>query len=418
MITVRGADLDGRVLDAIPEALVAVATDGTIRGAWGACFQIFGERSEDVIGTNAFERVHPDDIAFAAGALDEAIGRRGEHIPINLRIRTTTGEWILTEAAAGDLDEFGLLLISLRPLAYRGYLEDRRAELDVRCLGISSNVAAAHGADLERAISEAVQSISEFFHGAAARFCVPGMCTSVGEPNVDWPQPTDLAPGGWRAHGRCGEHTIIEVDVPADGQARWWLAWREADPGDAGWDGSHLEALRLAGAVTAAACARLQLETDLVRRSREDGLTGLVNRTTFDRRLRQMLTRGSVTVLFCDLDGFKRVNDDFGHAFGDRVLEVVARRLVGAVRPGDVVGRLGGDEFAVACPVIASSACRQVVARLRAATSAAIWLDGIEVRVGISIGVARGEQGADPSALIANADADMYADKARRRRAR
>lgn len=416
MLTVGGADLDRRVLGALPEAVVAVERDGTIRGAWGGCFEIFGEPREALVGTTAFARVHPDDSAFAAGALDEAITVAGGHIPINVRVRTTSGEWVLTEVAAGDLADLGLLVLSVRPLAYRGYLEERRADLQVRCLGLASDVAAAHGAKLERAIHAAVRSIGEFFHASAAQFCVPGMCTSVGETDVAWPAQTDLSAGGWRRHDERVGYTILEVDVPADGDARWWFAWRDREFGDAGWDGSHLEDLRLAGAVTAAACARLQLETDLVRRSREDGLTGLVNRATFHRRLRRLVASGSVTVLFCDLDGFKAVNDGHGHAFGDRVLEVVARRLSGAVRPGDVVGRLGGDEFVVACPAISPSECRRIVAQLRAATTGPIWVDGIEIHVGISIGTARGDRGADPAAVLAAADADMYADKARRRR--
>jgi diguanylate cyclase (GGDEF)-like protein len=108
---------------------------------------------------------------------------------------------------------------------------------------------------------------------------------------------------------------------------------------------------------------RLELEQrrnrDLVeqleRLSREDSLTGLANRRSWDETLVREFERSrrqqtDVSVLLCDLDQLKDVNDRFGHATGDRVLEAVAEGLRGRVRVGDLAARLGGDEFAVLCP--------------------------------------------------------------------
>ena len=402
------------MLDALPEAIVCIDAGGAIVGAWGSCFEIFGERSGDLIGVNAYSRVHPDDVAYAAGALAEAITRTGEHIPVNLRIVTADGQWVLTEAAAGHIDEPGLLLISLRPLAYRGHMDERRADLQRRCLGIASSVAAAHGDQLDEALVAAVVSINAFFHTAATKFSAPGAPGIEVGDLIEWPQPTQLGPGDYFDHGRIGDHSIIEVHVPADGDARWWLAWRQIDPGMAGWDGSHLDDLGLAGAVTASACARLVLEADLVRRSKEDALTGLANRPELEHSLQEMLDSGPATVLFCDLDGFKAVNDRFGHAFGDRVLVVVAQRLERVLRAGDVMGRVGGDEFIAACRDLTPLDEGDVVARLHAALRTPVRVAGVDVDVRVSVGSASGLAGTSAAALIAQADAAMYTAKARK----
>jgi len=403
------------VLDALPEAVICVDADGIITDAWGSCAAIFGERSDDVLGINAYERVHPDDIAYAAGALAEAITRAAEHIPINLRIRSADGRWVLTEAAAGNLDTPGTLLISLRPLTYRGHMDERRADLQHRCLQIAGGVAAAHGEQLDEALVAGVMSIHEFLHTTAARYCSPdGASIEVGEL-VAWPAQTTLRPGTFREHGRCGDHSVIEVHIPAAGDARWWLAWSEADPGSSGWDGAHLEDLQLVGAIIASAFSRLDLEADLLRRSRHDPLTGLANRAELERSLEFVLADASATVLFCDLDGYKQVNDRFGHSIGDRVLTVVAERLRGALRCGDVLARVGGDEFVAVCPSMPPDDRARIVTRLEDALATPIRIDSIEATIGVSIGSATGTPGTDATALIAEADAAMYEVKAARK---
>src|SRR5690606_2690363 len=97
---------------------------------------------------------------------------------------------------------------------------------------------------------------------------------------------------------------------------------------------------------------RTELEARLTYQAYHDPLTGLANRVLFRQRVDQAIRRGdhpagSVAVLFIDLDDFKRVNDSLGHAEGDRLLVVVAERLLNATRGCDTVARLGGDEFAI-----------------------------------------------------------------------
>ncbi|CUU53634.1 diguanylate cyclase (GGDEF) domain-containing protein [Parafrankia irregularis] len=148
-----------------------------------------------------------------------------------------------------------------------------------------------------------------------------------------------------------------------------------------------------------------------------DPLTGLANRALFGDRLEHAVarrSRGRLSLLFCDLDDFKTVNDTQGHSVGDELLRLVARRLLGCVPPSDTVARLGGDEFAVLLEdetVDAEAAGR----RVRAAVGAPCRLAGQPYAVQVSLGLAVAEPGSPISSesLLQQADLAMYAAKQR-----
>ncbi|AHG87761.1 diguanylate cyclase [Gemmatirosa kalamazoonensis] len=166
-----------------------------------------------------------------------------------------------------------------------------------------------------------------------------------------------------------------------------------------------------------------------LRRSREalahqayhDPLTGLANRARFQERLVRALAgehAPQVAVLMVDLDDFKCVNDRLGHAAGDRLLVMVGERLLNATRGGDTVARLGGDEFAVLVEKVAQSSDVEIIARrILHALAAPFVIDGVDLHVGASIGVAR--HGGPPGdaeagdALLHRADIAMYDVKTR-----
>ncbi|MEU0335553.1 EAL domain-containing protein [Streptomyces sp. NPDC006193] len=173
---------------------------------------------------------------------------------------------------------------------------------------------------------------------------------------------------------------------------------------------------------------RVRLQAQLQHNAEHDPLTDLPNRALFTKRVQQALSgrratdRGAAlrgtAVLFIDLDGFKAVNDTIGHQAGDELLVQAARRLQDAVRQGDTASRLGGDEFAA---LIVGDGTRDRAARernileladrLRTTLSQPYAIDGNDVRVNASIGVAFAEPGLGAGELLRNADLAMYRAK-------
>jgi len=178
----------------------------------------------------------------------------------------------------------------------------------------------------------------------------------------------------------------------------------------AGQDAPVRWALLHAAFVLAAACTHV-----VAWRSSEqgsyDGLTGLPGRTVLVRTLERALERGPATVLYLDLDGFKEVNDAYGHHAGDRLLVETAQRLVRAVRSNDRVARLGGDEFAVVLPGVPAEEGERLAKRLLDEVAGPVVLPGGLAVVGASAGVAEARQGAVAEQLLRAADAAMYEAK-------
>ena len=169
---------------------------------------------------------------------------------------------------------------------------------------------------------------------------------------------------------------------------------------------------------------RKQFEEQLTYQAFHDPVTELANRALFRDRVEHALSRRgeasrSLAVLFLDLDDFKIINDTFGHDAGDRVLQTIAERICTTLRKSDTAARLGGDEFAVLLEDIPhETVISQIVDQLLENISAPMWLDGREVSVECSIGIAdvRSTDDTRPSTtvdeLLRNADVAMYQAKA------
>jgi diguanylate cyclase (GGDEF)-like protein len=164
---------------------------------------------------------------------------------------------------------------------------------------------------------------------------------------------------------------------------------------------------------------RKRLQDELSHQAFHDSLTGLANRALFKDRVDQALKRFQrrrrpLAVFFLDLDRFKAINDSFGHASGDALLIAVSKRLSDCVRGEDTVARLGGDEFAVLVENLAGEAEVRIVAeRVKEAFRDPIVIDGRELAVAASIGIALSEAGTETADdLLRNADLAMYRAKA------
>ncbi len=211
--------------------------------------------------------------------------------------------------------------------------------------------------------------------------------------------------GTQRADRRCRHADGSEI----------WLSLRSSIVGG----GGSQRAFLLVQAEDAA--ARLAREQQLVHEAEHDALTALPNRRLVLQRLDAALTFAReagvrTTVLFCDLDDFKNVNDTYGHLAGDAVLAEIASRLRAAVRAGDVAGRLGGDEFVVLATDLDDEQAAALVARIRAVVA-----EPLDHAPGMTVGVSIGsltldadtDQLLDPLGVLQRVDAAMYSDKAR-----
>ncbi|WP_052668473.1 GGDEF domain-containing protein [Nitriliruptor alkaliphilus] len=166
---------------------------------------------------------------------------------------------------------------------------------------------------------------------------------------------------------------------------------------------------------------RKALEAKLSHAATHDPLTGLPNRRLVEDRLALALAAsrrdaGTIAVLFCDLDGFKAVNDTHGHRIGDLLLTTVADRLRGVAREIDTVGRIGGDEFVVVAGSITDPEdAEQLAARVRRAIEQPVDLEGVHLTPRVSVGLHLADGYDTTDEVLSFADRRMYEAKTDRR---
>lgn len=230
-----------------------------------------------------------------------------------------------------------------------------------------------------------------------------------------------IADGGWASITRL---QAIAPGVPvlpfASEHCRGGLA-EAATPWGGGQASSLLE-LPYAIACLRRAADKREADRKLLHVATHDRLTGLANRWLLEDRLKRALARSRRTssagaLVFADLDGFKSINDRFGHDVGDVVLTTIAHRLSRALRETDTVGRFGGDEFLVVLERITSrDNALRVTGKIARLIAAPVTVDGLEVEVGASLGTAVfPEDGEDVPTLLRVADQAMFKTKRQRR---
>jgi diguanylate cyclase (GGDEF)-like protein len=226
------------------------------------------------------------------------------------------------------------------------------------------------------------------------------------------------------AEGRSAVHALGSMPGNAN---HWYVVVTPRSTIDAGgWrlGARSLALLAVAMIVLGIALVSFWLSAQTLRRAAlTDVLTGLPNRALLRDRLQQAVLQArragtGVGVLVLDLDRFKEINDTLGHHQGDLLLQKVAVQLQAAVRAGDTVARLGGDEFAVLIPELRDPLVAIALAdRIGTALTRPVILDGVEVDVAASIGIALyPEHGEEIDTLVQRADVAMYAAKSARRR--
>ncbi len=405
------------LLDRLPELVVVLDAHARIWWMNQTACRVMGYRLDAVVGASVFDFVHPDDLGYMWASWEKREANPDEPgLIVQARARHQDGSWqayeVIGISLLGD-DAVQGMVITARDLSHQSALADSPARLRSMVDRTTDIVLLLDAGGL---LDYANRRLTVLSGHDSDRV--------IGSSWLDLLEPDDVAVA------RAWFDQLLAAGDGATSRVQVRLSSVSGRPVPVELHGANqVEDPLIAGVIVSArdieelVAMQRMLEEHNERLSHavtHDHLTGLFSRRAFmeavglaittRREQRRSVPPGDVVVLFCDLDGFKEVNDNYGHAVGDHVLQESARRLEASVRETDVLARYGGDEFTVLLADDETPATVSVlVARLTGALSTPITVDGITARVGVSVGVSRAPaETADVDALLSAADAAMY----------
>lgn len=426
-----------RVLDELPGAVIVVDGDGHVNYG-NAAMLALGGWSEEEFGSNIIEYLHPADVGWVADAFVTLAADR--------TVSPSGGRWAAVQ----------LRLLAADGTAIPVEVSGSGALTDPEIGGIIYTVTPAHSHQLLSGVLNGIASgspVNEMLAGVVEMIAAPPLDldaailrpTSAGDHELLVATSPELRaalvsigdPLPWTGGGHDVEFIPV-VNLP-DSLARplvdagyrdlWHVAVESrmtsntfrliaCSPTHHVPDGGVINRLERARELAAVVLLRSQTDVLLAHAAFHDHLTQLTNRAGLMNQLDDIGARDdhSLIVLYIDLDGFKPVNDKYGHDAGDLVLQVTADRLRAESRSNDLVARVGGDEFVL---VLGPTASRLTVHERAAATAerlveaigGPIDIDGVPVQVSASIGVAVSESEDTIKQLITQADRAMFEAK-------
>lgn len=412
------------------EAVCLMSLDGQIVWVNDLFTELLGFTLEEMLARPRFSLLDPDDAAVIADSLPQTFETQRSTPPLRLFLATKAGESIVASITVRpDLDgadgEEPVLVISVRPAenhwesVITALAGDSPIDATVQSIADALghhdvSVVLSIGTDDGRRqfrpdivppeVMPAVARLDDLLDREPDR--VDGARDGT---VIAWDEVPDLTDDDLEMLRRhdSGVAVVTPVDDPSGlGDARYIFLF--ASPSHSmriRWMTAHRPQEYFSLALLARHRRR-----ELVHAATHDPLTGLPNRARFFTRITELGT-GPVGLLFVDLDGFKPINDEYGHSAGDLVLIEVARRLRSCVRPDDLAARVGGDEFGVVCgQSIGVDELTGLADRLVRQVAEPIMIGEGTVRVGASVGVALGHP-MDSTALVDAADAAMYEAK-------
>jgi diguanylate cyclase (GGDEF)-like protein/PAS domain S-box-containing protein len=460
------AQLD-RLLAYIDEVIICIDAEGTITFASGAVARLSGYDPTSLVGRSIADFVHPEDLDEVIRLMAAWQDRQGSGEIDPLRLRVSSGEWLLVgvDAVTGiELDGVNVVVATLRlqnPASEVEHELRQRLVEQGRLVRIASSFVHLPAGQLddgvEAALAElggldAVDRIEVVLFDEAERTMVnthewtgrdvpalrqPGRALPAGRlpflqmlrqnhevniPSVALLDETWAAERAW--FEVRGVRSALAVPLADRGRVIGFMGF-EAVQQDWTFEMGHVLSLRSAAGILGQAFAKQAAEARLVFEARHDSLTGLPNRWAFiealDRAVSSLVGastaeeegRTSVAVLLFDLDRFKVINDSLGHRLGDELLAELTRQVDAARPETTVLARMGGDELVVMVEGVTSSTEAVALAQhLLGALRRPVTVEGHEVSTTASVGIALTSDPFDSADdLLRHADAAMYAAK-------
>jgi len=369
---------------------------------------MLGYERHELVGRRSLDFIHPDDHERAIAQWLELRMRQASQ-RVRVRHRHRDGHWVWVEIAnayLGEDDPEGVVVvaelidISDEMAAHEAV---RQREKLFRRLSESLPVGVFQ-VDGDRAIVYANARLATIF-GVRAATTLPEQLSAVFDGD------RERLTAAFDTALDLGTDQELEVDVllAGSGERRRCLVTVAALSDSEGVPGAIVSVTDITEG------ARLREELRL--RATYDALTGCHNRASAMSLLERALEAGEedghrTAVVFVDLDGFKPINDTYGHAVGDDVLAETARRITALLRDDDAVGRIGGDEFLVVCRRVEDAVQALALAhRIASSLHGRVELGRVAVELRASVGVTLSSAGADADQLVAQADAAMYEAK-------
>lgn len=398
------------VLGWLPDPVIVI--DSELRLSWGnkRAERTFGLTVEEARGRSVIDFIHPDDLVTASASF-QSVQDKDLGTTVEIRVKHADGRWIPVESRgwSGMHDpRVRGVVVSLRLIEDRGAWRvtagDARRQAAVLDHSPSLTLLVDSHSRLEGASRAFTSTLGVDLESSLGRFLTDLVVEKDARP-VRQAFETLLLEGGTLSFEATFRAAPDRRPTPF-----WLTAVNLLDDVD-------VQAVVISGVEIA---SLVEARERLARQATHDALTGLANRVLLMERLELALqasvgTTARVGLVFCDIDGFKQVNDDHGHHVGDEVLAEIARRIRAVLHPDDTAGRLGGDELVVVAIRDSVQEVEATMATLVDAVERPLTTSVGTVVVHMSAGCAVARQGARSEDLLRRADQAMYAAKRARR---